>query len=555
MTRNGRDRGARLCAAFAAAAALAACGGGNGGAAPTPAPPVAGSPAAPPPPPPPAPAPPPIASGPAIYLSDCQAGASPGCVPGDDANAGTSADAPKRRISAVDVNGLPAGARVLFARGGAWTDFRVMLKNLNATPAAPIVFDSYAPAWGGTAAPWLKVAQFVGFEFGHFNDTDNDGGYLVRNLKLDGEGVAQWGVWLRTTTRHVTLENLDISGFDIGLHVVNEGATGNTAFTLRNSRVHHNRGMGLLGAANDALIEGNTFEANNFSGSAFNHAIYLGSSSSESRNISVRGNTFRNNSVVSGRCTGGNVTVHGRFDGLLFEGNTILQDASDGGCYGFSIGPAYDSSEWFRNTVVRGNTIVNLGNCAICAASAPGIVIENNLVVNTQASYHAAVLIPVFTPGPGDAADGGAVVRNNTAVFTQAGAWSEAVSLRAEAGSGLQVVSNLIHFGAASAPTHACFAHGALSSFTAFDHNLCHHAGSGRWSQTHLTLAAARAAGADLNGLDADPMFSALPSAGNGWDEALQAASPARRAGHPTLSSRQDRLGVVRTGPSVGSRE
>jgi len=532
-------------------AALAACGGGSD------ADPSQQSPANAPPPPAQAPAPAqtPGGVGP-YYFSDCQAGAAPGCVAGNDANAGTSPDAPKRTLAGFDVNNLAAGARVLFARGGAWTDFRVMVKNLNATPADPIVFDSYAPAWGGSAAPWLKVSQLVGFEFGHFNDTDNDGGYTVRNLKLDGEGTGTWGVWLRTVTRNITLENLEITGFDIGLHIVNEGATGNAAFTLRNSNVHRNSGMGLLGAANDALIEGNTFERNNFSGSAFNHAIYLASSSRQSRNITLRGNTFGRNSVVNGTCTGGNVTVHGQFDGLLFENNTIVQDASAGGCYGFSIGPSYDSAEWFRNTVVRGNTIVNLGFCAVCAASAPGIVVENNLVINTQATYQAAVSIPSFTPGAGDDADRAAIVRNNTAVFTRASAWSEGIVLRAGAGSDLQVVSNLLYFGAAADATASCFGHAALSNFAVLDHNLCHHArGVGLWSQTYDTLALARAAGVDANGQGGDPLFVAIPSAASPWNDALQAASPASSAGHPTRSSTHDRLGALRTGPSIGSRE
>jgi hypothetical protein len=533
----------RLLALWAVAL-LNGCGGGSNVAVESPASPPIQQPA------------PPAGPTATYHFSDCQAGAEAGCVPGNNANAGTSASAPKRDFAGFDVNTLGPGSRVLFARGGAWTGLRLMVKNRYATPTEPIVFDSYVPSWGGSARPWLKVSDFVGFEFGHFNDTDNDGGYTVRNLKLDGEGVADWGIWLRTTTRHITLEDLEITGFRIGLHVVNEGPTGNTHFTLRNSLIYRNSGMGLLGAANDALIEGNTFADNNFSGSSFNHAIYLGSGERESRNITLRGNTFRNNSVTGGRCTGGNVTVHGRFDGLLFENNVITQDASDGSCYGFSIGPSYDSAEWFRNTVVRGNTVVNLGSCAICAASAPGIVIENNLVVNTQAAYHAAVLIPVFAPEAGDDADRGAIVRNNTAVLARAAAWNDAIVLRAEAGSGLQLVSNLVYYGADAHATTACFAHAALSGFTALDHNLCHHAaGSGLWSKTYGTLTAARAAGADVNGRSDAPMFVATPSAANGWNEALQAASPALGGGHPTRSSTRDRLGVARTVPSIGSRE
>ena len=51
-----------------------------------------------------------------LFFRDCQAGAMPGCVAGNNSNAGTSA-APKRDLSGIDVNSLPAGTRLRFARG------------------------------------------------------------------------------------------------------------------------------------------------------------------------------------------------------------------------------------------------------------------------------------------------------------------------------------------------------------------------------------------------------------------------------------------------------
>jgi hypothetical protein len=114
----------------------------------------------------------------------------------------------------------------------------------------------------------------------------------------------------------------------------NTGPIGNTALLIRNNDIHHNSEMGILGDAIDMVIEGNSLANNNPSGSAFQHALYL---AGHGRNGVVRNNTFRNNSVVNGVCTGGNLTVHGQWVGLLVEGNTIRQDASQGGCYGISI--------------------------------------------------------------------------------------------------------------------------------------------------------------------------------------------------------------------------
>lgn len=493
-------------------------------------------------------------AGPVLHFADCQAGAQPGCVPGDNANAGTSPQAPKRTLAGIDVNALPAGTQLLFARGGAWNDVGMILRNMNATPERPLVFASYPSAWGGSTRPWLRVSSLTSiFVFGWYNETENDGGYTIRGLKLDGVGVQQGaGIFVGNNVHHVLLEDLEITGFSIGVQAQQNGAHP-TTYTLRNSHIHHNSAMGLLGDGTDVVIEHNLFEANNFSGSAFNHAIYLGG---HGRNGIVRHNRFLRNSVVNGRCTGGNVTVHGQWDGLLVEHNSIEQDASDMGCYGFSINPGYDTAEYFRGLVLRNNRIVNLGGCAICLTSVPGAVVENNLVVNTHPNYNVGIVIPDRDYGAGDAADGNAIIRNNTIVLHRAAAWNEAIALRANAGTGHQVVSNLIYFGTGSDPNHRCFTHGARSQYQAFDNNLCFHAaGTGRWSEAYANLGAANAAGFDLLGLAVDPRFVSLPSLGNDWDELIQATSPARGAGHPTLSSTVDRLGVPRSVPSMGSRE
>lgn len=458
--------------------------------------------------------------GPVYYFADCQAGAEPACVPGNNSNAGSQPSAPKKDLAGFDANALPAGAQLLFAKGGAWIGFHMQLRNLNATPSQPLVIDSYTPSWGGTALPWLKAggANYA-LQFGSFRDTANDGGYTVRNLKLDGLGApGSWGVHLRNNVRDVTLENLEITGFALGIHSGNDTMPGITALTVRNCRIHLNAEMGMLGDANDLLVEGTTFSSNNFSGSAFNHAIYL---SGRGRNGIIRNNAFIDNSAVNGVCAGGNFTVHGQWDGLLVEGNTIRQDASSGGCYGISINPAYTTAEYFRNVVLRGNTIVNVGFVAIGVASAPGILVENNTIVNTRPTYQVGILIPERSPQAGDDADTGAIVRNNTVYFSQAGSGSEGIALRTTkggAGTHLQVVSNLVYFGNGSSANHACFGHGALSNFTSFDKNLCHHAGgSGAWSSAYRNLSAARVAGFDREGLDTDPKLTTLPSQANKW--------------------------------------
>lgn len=387
--------------------ALAACGGGGSDdststAAPAPAP-------APAPEPAPAPAPASIT----YYFSECSTGAHASCVEGDNADSGLAADTPKRNLDGFDVNALPAGARLLFARGGAWADFRIVpLDNRNATSAEPLVFDAY----GSGAAPWLKTPSGNAIEFGAWQNTENDGGYVLRNLKFEGGAESWWAIWLRDNVHDVTIENVEITGFDIAIHSQAAAPHGINNVTLRNSHIVENREMGILGQFDDSLFEGNTFERNNVSGSTFSHAIYMSGGDHGGRNNVIRGNRFLRNSVVDGVCTGGNVTFHGQMDGMLIEDNRIEQDSATGGCYGFSITTGYDTPEWFRNFVVRGNTVVNVGHCSYCINAAPGIVVEDNLSYNDQTFYHAAVRIGGEI-GAGDTPDADAVVRDNTACF------------------------------------------------------------------------------------------------------------------------------------------
>ena len=138
-------------------------------------------------------------------------------------------------------------------------------------------------------------------------------------------------------------------------------------------------------------------------------------------------------------------------DGVLIEGNTVTQAAAVGGCYGMSITAAYSSAEFFRNFVVRNNTFTNVGHCAVCASSAPGALIEGNRVYNTQATGQVGMLIPAIPPGPGDAADGGAIIRNNVVCHSQPASGSEAV----RAPSTGAITGNIYQTGA-SATTGAC---------------------------------------------------------------------------------------------------
>jgi hypothetical protein len=332
-------------------------------------------------------------TGTVLYFSDCQPGAAAGCAAGNDSFPGTSPSAPKRTLGGVNLNALPAGSAIRFAAGGAWTGFSMFLQNRNVTAASPLTFEAY----GTGPKPALQTPNGTAVFFDTYGSTVIDGGYVFRGLKFDGMGTGQWGLFIQGGTRGVLVEDNELTGFEIAIHAQN-GAGLNAGLVIRRNNLHHNREMGMLGDANDLVFEDNVVESNNFSGSGFNHGLYLGG---HATNGIVRRNRFVNNSTVNGVCLGGNLTVHGQWDGLLVEGNTISQVQAGPGCYGISINDGYNSAEFFRNVIVRGNQVENM-DCALCIRASPGIVIEANRIRGDRPEYQAAIVITPPTEAQDD---------------------------------------------------------------------------------------------------------------------------------------------------------
>jgi hypothetical protein len=238
----------------------------------------------------------------------------------------------------------------------------------------------------------------------------------------------------------VLIEDVEFTNFFIALY--GQGGQDVQRVTVRNSRFIRNKSMGVLGSFNNSLFENNLFEANNVTGSGFEHGTYLSNFSK----LTLRNNRYIRNSVVNGVCQGGNMTFHGQIDGLLIEGNRIEQDASAPGCWLMSITQGYASAEWFRNVVVRNNKFINGGNNAMNAQSAPGILVEGNVFINTYPTNQVAISVGHTDYPNGDAPDGEAIVRNNT-VCQSGGAAGIATNVRAPRST---VTNNVVITGAAA---------------------------------------------------------------------------------------------------------
>lgn len=504
------------------------------------------------------------ASAATYYLSDCQAGAAAGCTAGSATNDGLSSTRPRQLASQLP--SLQGGDKVLFAQGGAWINAGMNIYVPGATAANPVTWDSYGPASGATAKPILTESRAGRYLF-NFSDAGvkaADGGYVIRNLDLrgGGPGGAQAAIFLYYAVNDVLMENLEISGFNIGVYPAhNPDAAGgweNYRVTLRNSYLHHNVSFGWLGGAADMLIENNRFDHNG-TRSMFDHDVYL---SSATRAI-VRNNTMTDTVLdTNGNCSGSVIVVHGGVNGLTIENNKILQrQGSVPQCFGIEVSGGYDDTkpaEYFHDVLIRSNTVVDVGYVGIGLRGCTRCVVEDNQLVWTGAGGSQAISMYVNTPSASDELGTALTIRSNSIFMQNASGSAGAIRLLNE-GTGHTVASNLIVLGSSTTSTAKCFDTSVypIGSFQAFDNNLCvRQGGAATYSAAYATLAAAQLAGFDVHGVGTDPMLAALPSAANSYGMNLGSGSPALGKGHPTRSAPTDFYGRLRgTLPDMGAHQ
>jgi len=494
-----------------------------------------------------------------FYLSDCQAGAISTCVPGDDNNAGTSPEAPWRSIAKLNtrVEGMNAGDHVFFARGASFKDASITVFIPKSNRHKPVVFESYPPSWGrGAAKPILTAAKDNGvFSFADGGNADHDEGYVVRSLDLRGTATSGTGIFIFNDADYITLEDLEISGFELGVQCAgtNTPAPGakdkNEFITLRNSRIVRNSSQGLLTLCHQVVVENNIFDDNGYERASLDHNIYV----EGGEHILLRGNAVINNGRhdrTALRCESVPLVVHGTVRDLVIEGNFIGESNASGGCWGLTVDVVNDNdvTDGFQDVVVRGNRIVNVGGIGIGMVGCQRCTIENNHVVWTTASKmdRVGIAVPnretVAVPKDRDLKSDRIAIRNNSIYMAGANASSAAIR-SSDDGSAHVVVSNLILFDAASSDKAACFLTGRheLARYTALGHNLCFRAGgANRWSDRHKTLDSAQSQGWDLGSLSVDPLLVAIPSAANGWWIAVKPESRTHKAAHPVGSIRID---------------
>lgn len=493
------------------------------------------------------------------YVCDCATNADPNCIVGNDSNNGITINTPWRSITKVNtiVNTLLAGDQILFAKGGSWINAQIGdIHNYNSTATNPIIFDSYQPSWGGTAKPILTELRpsYNLFTFSDGGDATHDEGYTIRNLDLRGGGSDQIGIVAWNDADYITMENLNIFGFSIGVYCAGAnlpepGADRqNQYMKLLNSSITNCSSQGFLGGADYLLIEGCFFNNNGFDQAVFNHNIYL---DSDGNNIIVRNNELYKSAVVNGKADGVSLVVHGVHDNLLIEGNYVHEDIGmvTGNAWGIAVDPGYNEPEGFVNLVIRGNLVVNMFNVGIGVASCAGAIIENNVIINESAADLRAIAAPDRSRGNDDTAMTNVTVRNNSIYLRNANADTIGI-LVGEEGTNHKIISNVISLDNGNGFQMNL----PNSNYTSVDYNRMEVLNNARWEsgQTLSTWSSTR--GFDLNSSTGNPLFTS-PGSPN-FNLRPLSSSPLINAGHPTLSATTDYLGISRNGISdIGAYE
>ena len=493
------------------------------------------------------------------YICNCDASSDPNCMPGNDANNGTSSATPWMSIAKLNsiLSTLQAGDRVLFANGSTWSNASLnRIYSSSSTAANPIVFTSYTPTWGASSKPIL-IEDREGVNLFNFVDggnADHDEGYTVKNLDLRGGGTGQWAIFAYNDVDFITLDSLDISNFGIGVHCAGSNPTNagaddqNQNMKLLNSSITNCSEQGFLGGGDNLLIENCHFENNGFSRAILNHNIYL----SKGNNVVVRNNELYRSAVINSSADGVSLVVHGRLDNLLIEGNFIHEDLwkTTGNAWGIGVDPGgYNIPEGVTGLVIRNNLLINQYNIGIALTSTPGAIVENNVIINEGSAGFRAIVTPDRQGDADDLVMDKITIRNNSIYLRNGDVFTTAIVVK-DQGSQHVVVSNAISMDNGNGFDINL----SDTSFIAIDNNMMQLLGSAKWANGMTLNAWSTSSGFDSNSLSGDPEF--MDPSSPDFNLMPLSSSKMINAGHITLSSSSDFTGAMRNGTAdIGAYE
>lgn len=519
---------------------------------------------------------------------------------------------PKRTFSAIQslVNNATSVGRIIrLAYGAKW----VTASPLSITSCTggskcskdfPLVIEGYTPSWGsGTQWIFEQSANIVLLKFEDSSLSEQDQGYVIRGGHIHGPGPIsstdgpQSCISFYNDVDDVLLENLEVDRCGIGINIgAGNGITGGDIgngnvdrVTVRNSHIHDNGLQGFIGGCDDCVVENNLIHDNGWGQARTgdlhgagadvnsldrNHNIYVACgklSLGTCNRMRVIGNTLYHSSRCEARtppgasgetctslgrlnkCMGTNIVVHARFQSLIIENNKTDETGGvTAGCYGIQLSPYASEVGWFRDAVIRGNKIVNVGAAGISVSACPFCIIESNEIIKIEEPTvtQVAINIPDGSLKAGDDLDSNIVVRNNGIYLEGTDVSLTGIQINTPGSSLAQrVVSNLIVFGPSAATGVSCYStNNSSTNFTSWNYNYCYSNGAAARlnKTTNQTMGSWQGAGFDASGVYGTNPLIDTPVLGNTYSiKPNSSSSVLRHNGHPTLSNRVGIRGQV----------
>lgn len=415
-------------------------------------------------------------SGTVYYYCDCQAGADPTCVPGNNTTGNGTAAAPWQSGWKDKFRTMAAGQTVALCRGGAFATDTSSVRNANCRANNTCDLRDYTPAahpeW---ANDQTKRPIISGSRIGYFGGTTALQGFRFFNLQsVNGDPQ---GAFMGGNTSDVDICNVSVSRAQMAVFL----DPASPRWTVRQSQFANiTYREAIFNGCDDCVIDGNYFANTSYGpNDMLNHPIYL---SSDHSGTPVNRMRVTNNEVHA--CppgtTAGSVALvaHGVFKDLLIENNLIQCDNpfSGGGQWGIQLdhgGYPTTIPIGFYNVVVRRNRIIGHSGNGIALSQSPNALIEDNLVVLPPGTVSSMAGIVTGEnsgrAGTADPLSTNSTVRNNTVVIQ---ANSAPTGVRIKEGDTHNVTNTAVHYTAGG--NGACFTFPLpQASYAVLSNNAC----------------------------------------------------------------------------------
>lgn len=442
-------------------------------------------------------------SGTVHYFCECSTGAEQHCTEGDDEHDGLTPETAKRTWGAAIAvfNAMNAGDTIALCKGGLWNvpagssavdagcGYAPHLPQIEnprcgagtslTAPENPSTCDirDYQASWGGTARPVLYAFQSNPTYLIVHGNVHTTNGVRILNLELRGQsqgpgtvGVDHRGLYTSScaasTQRDWLVCNNDFNhlflgyqGGDYDTQATTHGAQ--SGWVIWGNRFTFNELDAILGSIGEhGRIDANFLDNNGCWDppyTAYAHAIYLSDPNPTQtgygwvRGVQVVNNEIRYSTGTPAKpsCGSAPLVGHQHYEGLLIENNIVDGGpTAEGHAWGIGMSAAGSGPTSYKDIVVRRNW-VRAGGTGISIGSAPGAIIEDNVVIagiNTDGSgWGTGIDVPTEAARPQDTRSTGITIRNNTVYLGSGIHGTRTGILMRQEGSGHVIANNAVY--------------------------------------------------------------------------------------------------------------